>query len=92
LQYDLRRCPSPVQRQHAQQQPLQQPLRLSVDEFERAIELLEKAHNDAVKAWWDEDQAGECWNWRLEALQLHIIAARLPSLQGCWFAALRVWS
>jgi hypothetical protein len=41
------------------QQQQQQPLLLAVDDFERAIELLEKAHFDAVKAWWDEEQAGE---------------------------------
>jgi hypothetical protein len=46
--------------QHPPQQQQQQPLRLSVDEFERAMELLETAHFDAVKAWWDKEQAGEC--------------------------------
>ncbi len=44
-----------MQVQHNQQQPL----RLTVDDFERAVELLEKAHFDAVKAWWEEEQAGE---------------------------------
>jgi hypothetical protein len=71
-----------VQRQHAQQQQQQQPLRLSVDDFERAIELLEKAHFDVVKAWWDEDQAGECWDWRLETVPLQ------PDFH--WVAALRM--
>lgn len=47
----------PSTSEQQQQQP--QPLRLSVDEFERAIEQLEEAHFDAVKAWWEEEQAGE---------------------------------
>lgn len=46
--------------QHPPQQQQQQALRLSVDDFERAMELLETAHFDAVKAWWDKEQAGEC--------------------------------
>lgn len=33
---------------------------LSVDDFERAIDRLELAHFDAVKAWWDEQTAGAC--------------------------------
>lgn len=45
-----------AQPEHQQQPP---PLRLSVDDFERAVELLEKAHFEAVKAWWEEEQAGE---------------------------------
>lgn len=33
--------------------------RLSVDDFERAVDLLELAHFDAVRAWWEEQQSGE---------------------------------
>lgn len=64
-----------------QAQHQQQPLLLAVDDFERAIELLEKAHFDAVKAWWDEEQAGEspaqCTS--LSALQ-HAPVTRMPSI------------
>jgi hypothetical protein len=49
-------APEPPAQPEQQQPP---PLRLSVDDFERAIELLEKAHYEAVKAWWEEEQAGE---------------------------------
>lgn len=45
--------------QRVQQPPGPQPLRLSVDDFERSMELLEKAHFEAVKQWWDEEQSGE---------------------------------
>jgi hypothetical protein len=34
-------------------------VRLSLDRFEKAINMLELMHFDAVKAWWEEQQSGE---------------------------------
>jgi hypothetical protein len=34
-------------------------VRLSLDTFEKAINMLELMHFDAVKAWWEEQQSGE---------------------------------
>jgi hypothetical protein len=34
-------------------------VRLSLDAFEKAINMLELMHFDAVKAWWEEQQSGE---------------------------------
>ena len=45
-------------------QPPQQaapPLRLSLDDFERAMDLLELEHFSAVKSWWEKEQEGEVW-------------------------------
>jgi hypothetical protein len=34
-------------------------VRLSLDTFEKAVNMLELMHFDAVKAWWEEQQSGE---------------------------------
>jgi hypothetical protein len=34
-------------------------VRLSLETFEKAVNMLELMHFDAVKAWWEEQQSGE---------------------------------
>lgn len=64
--------PFPLPAMQQQNTPCGQ-VRLSVDDFEKAIDTLELLHFDAVKAWWEEQQSGECSSPVTVMVKLHLV-------------------